>query len=144
MSRWTPWIEMTNKKRISSRLDFNGVYEIRVVDREGVACAIPRVLGSDDKGILYIGRSGYRSSKSKRTVAKRADEFDGGAHSGGQTFSKIWSIAKGLPKWQGRTIQIRAKEVDDDQIDEFERKRIRTYMMTFGEVPPCNSAGSRF
>lgn len=144
MVRWTAWIEITKKNRISRRLDFNGVYEIRVVDRSGVACIIPRVLGNDKKGILYIGRSGYRSSKTKRTVAKRANEFDGGAHSGGQTFSKMWSIAKDLPKWRGRTIQIRAKELSDDEIEEFERKRIRNYMMTFGEVPPCNSAGSRF
>ncbi len=71
-----------------------GVYQIRIVDGDNKPIPIPRIGGTDPDGIIYIGRSGYKSHKADRSLAKRISEFERGPHSGGETYDLMKRYCK--------------------------------------------------
>ena len=142
-SEWTPWYRGEDIERFQ---DSYGVYELKLVNRNGRTYPLERLCGRDPNGILYIGRSGYLEAKTRRTLKKRISEFFRGYHSGGNTFELVrktkrlgWLSQK--KPWESY-IRFRVIEMDgqQDKIDQYERESLARYFVHYGELPPCNSA----
>jgi hypothetical protein len=141
IDNWTDWIDIDLAK--SKRGQFNnfGIYEIRVVDSRGQPIPISRLIGVDYPGVLYIGRSGLRNQKTKRTIANRIQEFlRQKNHSGGITYARAKKILQQEKKFSGHRLQVRAIFLADEEIKSKEAKVLRDYFSIHAELPPCNSA----
>lgn len=97
--RWTSWIELEDTKSRNGRLKGFGVYEIRIVGRTGSPIPIHRLVGTDRNGVIYIGRSGFRSRGTGRTIANRIREFDAQYHSGGITYAKAQKVLRHVSRF---------------------------------------------
>lgn len=139
MNNWTDWIDIDLAKSKRGPLNDFGVYEIRAIDSKGVPIAISRLVGVDDLGVLYIGRSGYRHQKTERTIANRIREFLRQTHSGGVTYERARQTLSQSQKFSDHRLQVRAMFVPDEKIDSTERTLLHNYFSKHGEVPPCNS-----
>jgi len=62
MAQWTKWMDIEDVASMSGENDGFGIYQIRVVNKNGEVISINRLAGVDSLGILYVGRSGVRLS----------------------------------------------------------------------------------
>ena len=144
VSKWTQWTDIRIAAFGDRRLVGYGVYEIRAVTPNRKPISINRVRASDPEGILYIGRSGFKSRSPLRTVANRIKEFLGQRHSGGITYAKARDRLNRAPPFAGHTLEARAMFVPDKSIVFAERRVLAQYFAKYAELPPCNSsAGTR-
>lgn len=117
-----------------------GVYEIAVVNAKGKPIPIARLAGVDKSGLLYIGRSGFRNQKTKRTITKRIKEFLNGPHSGGETYDIAFKVLSKTQKFSKHRLKVRASILPDRQIIPKETKLLKKYFLKYGELPPLNSS----
>jgi hypothetical protein len=139
MDRWSDWIDIELAKSQHGLLSDFGVYQIRVVTPSGEPISISRMVGVDSLGILYVGRSGYRHQRSKRTVANRIREFLRQQHSGGVTYARAKDTLQRASQFSDHRLQVRAMFLPDEEIDAKESGILRDYFSRHGELPPCNS-----
>jgi hypothetical protein len=102
-----------------------------------------RLCATDCDGILYIGRSGCLDGKTKRTLGQRLQEFVyEGSHSGGWTFWQAKHVFKALGCFPGHRLFASVVPLSGlrAEIISAEMAAVRTYFMSFGELPPFNSA----
>lgn len=135
--KWRAWVELGEG---SSKLTFHGIYKIRIADASGRPIPIGRTCGTDAEGILYVGRSGFASQRTARTVARRLREFQKERHSGGQTYSQAKRVYDRSKRLRGHRMFASAVALPDSKIEQAERKALRGYFEEFGELPPLNSA----
>lgn len=144
MGRWTRWMSIEEAKERNGKLKEYGLYQIRAVKPSGKPIPIPRMRMSDRDGILYIGRSGLKRKSPVRTLANRIREFENKQHSGGITYADAASRLKGVPRYAGHRLEVRAMFLPDAMIVQEEARIIKNYFRKYAELPPCNSsAGSR-
>jgi len=124
-----------------------GVYQIRIVDKDNKPIPIPRIGGTDPDGVIYIGRSGYRSQKTNRSLAKRISEFERGLHSGEGTYYLLKAYCKFFrtDPYKDHQLQYRVGRVagTKEKVYETEIYSLATYFAQYGELPPCNSKFDR-
>ena len=139
MSRWSDWIDIELAKSRHGPLNDFGIYQIRAVTPSGEPIPISRIVGVDSSGIVYMGRSGYRHQRSKRTVANRIREFLRRRHSGGVTYARAKETLQRASQFSDHCLQVRAMLLADEEIDAMESDVLRDYFSRHGELPPCNS-----
>ena len=140
MGNWSSWEDIAFAKSKDGKLNDFGIYKIRVVNRNGEAIPIFRFVGIDRQGLIYVGRSGYRSQKTGRTIANRIREFVKQQHSGGITYARAEKVLEREGKFFEHRLQVRAMFLPDEEIDRTEKKVLRDYFSQYAELPPCNSA----
>ena len=143
MCSGTSWIELNQGKCDYAILEKNGVYCIRMVGPNGKPIPIPRIAGKDCSGLIYIGRSGLSTSKTKRTIAERLREFQNKKHSGGRAYDDLKAILERCCRYKNHRLQAQSRFMSDCKIHDCEAKLINKYYKEFGELPPCNSKKER-
>jgi hypothetical protein len=141
MARWTDWHNIDRKSKIlgiNGPFNDHGIYQIRLVKNNKKPLKISRLTGEDPLGIIYIGRSGFRKQKTKRSIRKRLREFLDEQHSGGIAYSLIKT--KISRKLLPHNLEARALFLRDNQIKSKECREINQYLRKYAELPPCNSS----
>jgi hypothetical protein len=139
MVEWTKWIDIDTAKSLKEFEEW-GVYQIRLVDQEKQPIPIDRMAKVDGEGLLYVGRSGYRTAKTDRTLANRIKEFDKHNHSGALTYFEAKETLKKVQKFRNHRLQVRAKFLSDEEINPAEVDTLSYYFSEYAELPPCNSS----
>lgn len=134
------WGDRLELGQASEALDFYGVYRVQLADTSGTPVPLGRICGVDTEGVLYVGRSGFGSQGTFRTVARRLREFQKRAHSGGQTYAQAKLIYDRVVLFQGHRLFATAMSLPDAEIARAEERTLRAYFQAFGELPPLNSA----
>jgi hypothetical protein len=129
---------------------FPGVYRLHYRGAAGEFDVIPRLLGSDPQGVLYIGTSisvPYRLGSLKKSVcaAYRRDGYiDPSAHQCGK---KIIQSSKFIERFlfDGLCVSVQRLDRDDEDIGQredghtkLEWRLLSDYFAEFGEFPPLN------
>ena len=144
MGRWTKWLGIEGAKERNGKLKEYGLYQIRAIKPSGKPIPIPRMRMTDPDGILYIGRSGLQGKSPARTLANRIRKFENKHHSGGITYADAAARLKGVSRFAGHRLEVRAMFLPDAMIVLEEARIINSYFRKYAELPPCNSsAGSR-
>jgi len=123
-----------------------GVYELIALNKNGSPRTLYRAKGRDDRGILYIGRSGARRG---RTILQRLKEFWKSAgtnngkysHCAGEHYQRLRA-----PNWVpldcvGVRIWVCNQTTNakrDTEIKQVEKRRIENYARRHKELPPLN------
>jgi len=157
-AEWGDWHEI-DRAHLDERNCF-GIYQIRMVDKVGRPIPISRIVGIDEEGVIYIGRSG---PKKPRTLAQRIREFQKGAHSGAKTYRLMNENCESFKhlysshRLQYRAMHLQASEditniikqkealIGEDfsyrtKIELMEGVAVINYVNRYGELPPCNSS----
>src|SRR5438445_13806916 len=137
---WSEWYGLGDQTKWTPLYKLYGIYQIRITTPQAEPFRIPRIGGIDEEGILYIGRSGYRTSKSNRSLGQRLGEFVSGNHSGAYTYSLATSGFAQRPGFAERNLWFRTVTLDDEAIQNAEQSAIREYFERFLELPPYNGA----
>jgi hypothetical protein len=58
---WTEWVDVDQAAERNGSFENYGIYQLRIVNREGRSSEIGRLIGTDRSGLVYIGRSGFRA-----------------------------------------------------------------------------------
>jgi len=139
MEDWSPWFALDEAEALHGPFAFHGIYQIRCTNPTGSPIPIPRLVGADNRGILYIGRSGLPSKSPDRTVANRLAEFSRYQHSGGKTYLLASLVMSQAQLFRDYSLEARAKRVPESDIERTEDQELSQYLLRHGELPPCNS-----
>jgi len=141
MGRWSGWLPIDLAATTSGPLAASyGIYQIRAVSRPKKPIRIPRLGGYDQRGLMYIGRSGHRVKSPNRTLARRLQEFLGQHHSGGITYAKALAVLRRARRYSKHLLEVRVMELTDRTINASEVEQLRRYFRSYAELPPCNSS----
>jgi len=135
---WQHWFEIIETAIWPYTL--YGIYRVRVTSAEGVPIPIPRIGGTDPVGILNIGRSGYRTSKTNRSLGQRLREFWQGNHSSAYSCGLAARTLSLLPAFAGHRLWASVVLLADEDIQQAEASALREYFDRFLELPPYNAA----
>lgn len=117
----------------------SGIYRIILVSPDGNIIPVPRLLGTDNLGVLYVGSSSNlfsRLADIKKSLPFKKNDKDvyvGGTHQFGVKAKKLYKFADmyGLTN-----IRVTIKESNNFILDEI--AALETYHLEFGELPPFN------
>jgi len=142
MAEWSEWIDIERAcARVGPFGDY-GIYQVRVVMKDGLPFSITRFASVDSSGLVYIGRSGFRKNGRGRTVANRLREWLTLQHSGANTYARAAPILD-ASVYADRRLQARAMFVPDEEIEAAEARTLDEYFSRHAELPPCNSSTPR-
>ena len=110
-----------------------GVYKIIAV-RDGQRIPINRFLGTDNKGVLYIGKATSFIDRVIDLKKSISPDYNGTAHICGRRYKSNPNIAKFFP-YDILHIEL----IQADNPEELEKKLLREYASVYGEVPPLNA-----
>src|SRR5262245_22278438 len=97
--KWTKWFELHDA---ADWPDGYGIYRVRMTDRAGKPYGIARLCGVDPEGLLYVGRSGFSTAKTLRTLGVRLQEFHNfGPHSGSGSYWQACEVFEALKLYKG-------------------------------------------
>jgi hypothetical protein len=117
--------------------DYKGkhVYRFRLVDNKGKSISIQRFLGEDKDGIIAIGQTKNIKIRLKKfyKVVKEKKKY---SHSEGLTIHLLRGTTKFKEKSEMYTFQYSFSKVDKPK--EEEKKLLKSYFETYGEIPPLN------
>lgn len=116
-------------------LNKGGVYKVIAV-RNGQRQPVNRFLGTDDTGVLYIGKANSFIDRVIDLKKSISPDYNGSAHICGRRYKSNPNIAKKFP-YETLFIEL----IQDAEPEELERKLLTEYTTTFGEVPPLNAIG---
>jgi hypothetical protein len=129
---------------------FPGIYRLHFQRAPGTFDTIPRLLGSDELGILYIGTSvsvPYRIASLKKSVSaayERDGYIDPSAHQCGKKIIQSLKFRQRFP-FKGLCLTVLPCEPDNDAVGvrdgdhtRLEWKLLSEYFSEFGEFPPLN------
>lgn len=114
-----------------------GVYKLVSLDESGHPIPVPRFLGTDPDGILYIGCSPQRTLRERIADLIKATHprYKGGSHIFGRKYKRIAVVLDNRFPFNSLALSF---EVAEDPLST-ERKMIDEYRARFGEEPPFNS-----
>jgi hypothetical protein len=135
---WQEWFELV--ETTAWPYELYGIYRVRITNPEGIPIPISRIGGIDPDGIMNIGRSGFRTSKTNRSLGQRLREFWYGNHSGAYTYGLALNALSRLPSFAGHRLWASIVLLSDDEIQHAEVAAIRQYFDRFQELPPYNGA----
>jgi len=130
---WTRW------KDIYQESGYNGcaIYMIRMKTDEGTA-KIPRFLGIDEKGLLYIGTTENLETRRNQFINGRNR---GNGHIGANLLYLLNIYTRIKRQFKNYTCKYSFKKLRKGlELGEQESREIKRYVIKFGEVPPLNSA----
>ena len=110
-----------------------GVYKVIAVD-SGQRTPINRLLGTDDQGVLYIGKATTFIDRVIDLKKSISPDYNGTAHTCGRRYKATPNIAKHFP-----FDKLHIELIQSTTPDDLEKKLLNDYMQTFGEVPPLNA-----
>ncbi len=114
------------KEILGQNVPQKGVYFLKA------AKPVSRVLGRDEKGILYIGKGDIFSSQSRLgKLINAINDKEKNAHTAGDNYFK--RLNKEFPL-ETLTVEIRLTE----QAEDMEIRELDDYFEKFGELPPLN------
>ena len=130
---WSDW------QKLVQPASYNGpaVYRIRLCD-SGVTVSIKRFLGSDDDGLLCIGKASNLERRRKQFISGTTN---GGGHSEANLLhilEKVTSLSANYPNREYEYSYVKVNNPGEEDL--LEEKHIKAYVKRFGEVPPLNSA----
>jgi hypothetical protein len=131
MARWEKWRPIEQVYNNIDLLNKKGLYQIRMVDADNKPLPIPRIGGTDLKGIIYIGKS--------IQLRKRIEAFLRGQHSGGGLYWLAYRRLKTREPYRGHFLQFRVMASTSKNIATKETEMLRRYFRRFCELPPFNS-----
>ena len=121
-------------EHINKRHEKNGgVYKIIAV-RNNERVPIHRFLGTDNNGVLYIGKATSFIDRVIELKKSIASDYNGTGHICGRRYKANPNIAKQFP-YDILFIELS----QSDKPEEFERSLLTEYADKFGEVPPLNA-----
>jgi len=110
-----------------------GVYKIIAV-KDGHRVAVNRFLGTDDKGVLYIGKAASFLDRVIHLRTSIIPPYQSSSHGGGVKYKANPNIEKKFP-----INCLHLELVESEKPEELERKYLTEYAIIFGEVPPLNA-----
>jgi hypothetical protein len=110
-----------------------GVYKIIAVRNE-TRVPINRFLGTDNDGVLYIGKATSFIDRVIELKKSIAPDYNGTGHICGRRYKANSNIGKQFP-YEILFIEL----LQTDKPEELERFLLTTYAEKFGEVPPLNA-----
>ncbi len=110
-----------------------GVYKIIAV-RDGQRVPVNRFLGTDNEGILYIGKATSFIDRVIDLKKSIAPDYRGAGHICGRRYKANPNIAKFFP-YEILHIEL----IVTDKPEELERQLLNDYSHLYGEVPPLNA-----
>lgn len=113
--------------------DRGGVYRI-VSMRENKVVPIPRFLGYDQEGILYIGKADSFLDRVINLKKSISPGYNGTSHICGRRYKSLPNIAIQFP-FESLYLEL----IETPTPLDTEQTLIRTYQQKFGEVPPLNA-----
>jgi hypothetical protein len=135
--KWSLWFPCVRWRELRNRVARgDGLYEIRYV-RKGKPVSIPRFKGSDNRGLLYVGRA--------RHLRDRIAEFLSAAergtwwHSGGLTFFNFYRNHISL-----HCLEFRWLETKPHRTQGYEERLLIAYRIRFLDGVPLNITYPRF
>lgn len=132
MGNWGKWINIENVYHDIDLLDKQGLYQIRMVNTFNNPLPIPRLVGIDESGIIYIGKS--------VELRTRIENFYCGRHSGGGMYNLVRLQLRRHTPYNGYMLQYRCMKITDEQImKKTEVNLLRRYFRKYCELPPFNS-----
>jgi hypothetical protein len=129
---WSAW------KLLDLYAQYTGpaVYNIRLC-RQTVPAAIPRFLGTDPSGLLCIGKT---TNMEKRRLQFLRGIEKGRGHSEANLLYILRQYSTLEIDYRDYGYEYRFVPVEAGQARALEETEIKTYVRTFGEAPPLNSA----
>jgi hypothetical protein len=130
---WSDW------RDVNQPADHKGcaVYRIRLCNQTGPV-RISRFLGTDDDGLLCIGKTIHMDYRRKQFVNSLKDGES--AHSEGRLLHFLEKESPLLKFHPKPKYQYSFAKVSSGQESKIEEEQIKAYVRRFGEVPPLNSA----
>lgn len=138
---WSKWRDLTDTNLNANWSQSPGIYFIRLVNQRGTPAKIPRIIGLEKNGILYIGMAstGRDGGLCNRlwgfwTAVSGTDETP---HLAGRKYRHL--ICKHFPNHH---LQYRHRRLQNGkQAKKFESEYLKRYQRWWGELPPLNRAG---
>jgi len=133
---WTKW------KNIDVESEHNGhpykgcaIYKVRMrIDNEAVS--MPRFFKTDEKGLLYIGKTTNLERRRKDFI--RGWGF-GKGHSGANLLHWLDNNTNIGRQFRDYECEYSFKHIRRNQLKKLEYQEIEKYVKRYGEVPPLNS-----
>jgi hypothetical protein len=110
-----------------------GIYKIIAI-QNGQRIPVNRFLGTDNSGILYIGKATSFVDRVINLKKSISPDHKGSSHICGRRYKSNPNIAKKFP-YDILYIEL----IPGDNPQELERNLLAEYVTTFGEVPPLNA-----
>lgn len=132
MGNWVKWRNIENIYNDIDVLHKQGLYQIRMVNSSNNPLPIPRLVGIDESGIIYIGMS--------VELRTRIENFYCGRHSGGGMYNLVRLRLRRHIPYNGYTLQYRYMQISDEEVmEKIETNLLRRYFRKYCELPPFNS-----
>lgn len=132
MSNWGKWRNIEDVYNDMDVLDKQGLYQIRMTNTHNNPIPIPRLAGTDEGGIIYIGQS--------VKLRPRIESFYCGRHSGGGMYGLVRLRLKKIKRYKDYYLQYRCMNISDsDMMRKKETRMLRRYFREHCELPPFNS-----
>jgi excinuclease UvrABC nuclease subunit len=112
-----------------------GVYKIFSLNDNDEPRRLPRVLGVDQSGILYIGRSGNLNDRLRMLWRVLQPNYRASAHTFGMNYKSLQVIQDAFPY---DTLAIEFEE--NSEAKQLEKSLLEAYRQIYGEVPPLNGS----
>lgn len=110
-----------------------GVYKIIAV-ADGKRVPINRFLGTDNEGVLYIGKATSFLDRVLDLKKSLSPAYNSGAHICGRRYKSLPKIAQHFPF---ETLHVDLLPSDTPEV--LEVQLLDSYRNTYGEVPPLNA-----
>ncbi len=130
---WSEWFPLNSTNPAPGNA--NGVYKIRITDDTGAVVLIPRTLGVDSEGLVYIGQGYLRT---RISVAMDLNSPKPHSQYRGR-FAKTWQLFNLDRIGDRRRLQVqwRVCEPGATSLPE-EQQELIAYKLRFGDLPPGN------
>lgn len=131
---WTDWhpadeqLAATLDREHGSR---EALYMVATDDEDGKPIPVPRVLGIDSEGVLYLGRG---------QLADRVADARSAAKAGSGAHEKVRKAHGMAARLSGQPRPLLFAWIVVEKADAAELRWLEGYEQKFGELPPCNSA----
>ena len=119
----------------SKNFDNSGVYLLQRIDENEKIKPIPRLLDSDDQGVLYIGKSDNLNNRLGILINLLNGTSTTGKHSMGRRFQEIEKFQEYL---RPENMILRIFFCDSPR--QVESSLLEEYLQEYGELPPLNNS----
>ena len=127
-SQWHAFIEQFGKSH-------SGIYFLQRVDKQNNIHSISRLIGEDNQGILYIGKSTNLAHRLGILINLINRTSTTGKHSMGIRYQEIEAFKQHL---KPESIKLRVFLCDNPR--QLESKMLKEYLYRYGELPPLNNS----
>lgn len=113
-----------------------GVYKL-ISKQNGNVVPTHRFLGTDEEGILYIGKASVFLDRVISLKKSIMPNYRSASHICGRRYNKLCTISRIAEKFPLETLHVQL--IADEYPSMLEGKLLKSYEEKFGEVPPLNA-----